>query len=701
MKLSRTFRHSKVARRIVYLFISCALLPVTILAAVSFYEVSAQLQEQSHRQLVAASKSQGMSIYERLDLLDDDLQVLSARIAEHGSLEMGRTQQGHFISLAAFSIDGTPVAHWGKAIPFPRLNEEQVRHLLSGNPLLLISNSEDGTASASMLRATADNTGELILAGQPDPHYLWRTETLPVGLEFCVLTKSRALLFCSDDRVRPTGKDSLPLLTHSTGLFQWKNNGAEYDTSYWRMLTKPIFGEDFFTIVVSQEHGSVLAPMLRFRRMFILVVLLSLWIVLLASMVQIRRTLGPLKKLQQGTQKIGAGKFNDRVEVASGDEFESLACSFNQMASQLGRQFNTLKTIHGIDQAIFASLDREAIVDGVLAHMPSLLSSDVFGICIFDESRVSAWARFRDAATGRVQTKSVKVTATDWLHLSNNPEYLTFTGEIRIPEYLAPLREDGVCSFLVLPIRVDNTLHAVLTCAQKDQRLPAEEELRDARQVADQLAVALSHVRLIAALEQQQWGTMTALARAIDAKSQWTAGHSERVTHLALEIGRRMGLSNKDLRIMHMGGLLHDIGKIGTPPVILDKPDKLTADEMRVMRDHVRTGVRILEPIPGFHEALPIVSQHHEWFNGMGYPQGLAGDEISLYARIFAVADCYDALTSDRPYRKGLPVATTLDMIRQKSGVQFDPAVIQVFTEMKTGTAHETEAIAAASGVVQ
>src|SRR5262252_448248 len=367
MKVPTTFLRSKVARRIVYLFVWCALLPVTILAVVSFYEVSAQLREQSQRQLASASKSQGMAIYERLELLDDDLQVVSAMIAEHRSLEMGRTQQGHFIGMAAFSTDGRQVARWGNAISSPRLSEEEMRHLLSGNPLLVVSNSEAVAPSVSMLRATADNRGVIILAGQPDPEYLWTTKTITTGLEFCVLTKSRAALFCSDDAVRPAGNDSFPLLSHSAGLFKWKSNGAEYDTSYWKMLTKPKFLEDFLTIVVSQEHDSVLAPMLRFRRIFPLVVVLSLWIVMLASMTQIRRTLGPLEKLQEGTQKIGAGKFEDRVQVTSGDEFEGLAHSFNQMASQLGRQFNTLKAINGIDQAIFASLDREAIVDGVLA----------------------------------------------------------------------------------------------------------------------------------------------------------------------------------------------------------------------------------------------------------------------------------------------------------------------------------------------
>jgi len=143
-----------------------------------------------------------------------------------------------------------------------------------------------------------------------------------------------------------------------------------------------------------------------------------------------------------------------------------------------------------------------------------------------------------------------------------------------------------------------------------------------------------------------------------------------------------MGLPAEDLRIMQRGGLLHDIGKIGTPPGILDKAGKLDADELHVMQDHVRIGVRILEPIAAFRQALPIVAQHHEWFDGSGYPNHLAGEDISLHSRIFAVADVYDALTSDRPYRKGLPPQQALQMIRDKSGTQFDPKVVEVFMRL-------------------
>jgi len=184
------------------------------------------------------------------------------------------------------------------------------------------------------------------------------------------------------------------------------------------------------------------------------------------------------------------------------------------------------------------------------------------------------------------------------------------------------------------------------------------------------------------ALQQLDVGTLNALARAIDAKSAWTAGHSERVTSLALKLGHALGLPARDLQILHRGGLLHDIGKIGTPATVLDKPARLEPGEMKIMQEHVNIGVRILEPVPCFRAILPVVAQHHEWFDGSGYPAGLAGEAISLHARILAVADVYDAITSDRPYRKGLPRQKALEFLQQKAGTQFDPMVIEVLMRL-------------------
>ena len=222
-------------------------------------------------------------------------------------------------------------------------------------------------------------------------------------------------------------------------------------------------------------------------------------------------------------------------------------------------------------------------------------------------------------------------------------------------------------------------LAGVIALGYPDTVAPDSEDLDQARQLADQVGVALANARLVAELDRMNWGTLTALARAIDAKSHWTSGHSERVTQLALRIGRQMGFPQPRLDVLHRGGLLHDIGKIGIPPEILDKAGELDPEERRVMRGHALLGARILEPIAAYAEVIPIVRQHHECFDGTGYPEGLTGEAITLGARIFAVADVYDALRSDRPYRAGMPPAQVVEYIRHESGRQFDPRVVEVF----------------------
>jgi putative two-component system response regulator len=241
------------------------------------------------------------------------------------------------------------------------------------------------------------------------------------------------------------------------------------------------------------------------------------------------------------------------------------------------------------------------------------------------------------------------------------------TGHSDIEVAMRAVNEGRIFRFLSKPVIAEQLLDALRACVTQYQAARSDQEKLKTT---------------VEALEQLDLGTLTALARAIDAKSTWTAGHSERVTNLALRIGHAIGLPAGELRIMHRGGLLHDIGKIGTPPAILDKPGKLEPEEIEIMRDHVTIGVRILEPIPCLREALPIVAQHHEWFDGSGYPAGLAGENISLHARIFAIADCYDAIVSDRPYRKGLPTRQALEIVKQNSGTQFDPMLVEVLRRL-------------------
>jgi putative nucleotidyltransferase with HDIG domain len=156
-----------------------------------------------------------------------------------------------------------------------------------------------------------------------------------------------------------------------------------------------------------------------------------------------------------------------------------------------------------------------------------------------------------------------------------------------------------------------------------------------------------------------------------------------------------LGLPQDKLDNLHRAGLLHDIGKLGTPAELIDKSDRLTAEEQQIVNEHPSIGERILEPIEAYAEIIPIVRQHHEWFNGKGYPEGLAGEAINLGARILAVADVYDALSSERPYRAAMDPDQVLQIMKEKSGSHFDPVVVDAFFEFieQEGEAQKTVAL--------
>jgi hypothetical protein len=173
------------------------------------------------------------------------------------------------------------------------------------------------------------------------------------------------------------------------------------------------------------------------------------------------------------------------------------------------------------------------------------------------------------------------------------------------------------------------------------------------------------------------------LVRAVEAKDPYTAGHSERVTAYALQIGEALGLTHHDLRNLEIGCLVHDIGKIGVPDALLTKPSSLTDDEFLIVAEHAAHGARILSGLPLFQECLPIVRNHHERLDGSGYPDRLRGDEIPLLVRIAMVADAFDAMTSTRAYRHGMhPIAALRELENEAQDGMLDPLVVSIFADM-------------------
>ena len=245
---------------------------------------------------------------------------------------------------------------------------------------------------------------------------------------------------------------------------------------------------------------------------------------------------------------------------------------------------------------------------------------------------------------------------------------------------LAAIR-NGAYDYLLKPFEKEQLL-AMVRRALETRRLRLEnvsyqtklESLVSAR--TEMLRMALAD------LERSYDITLEALGDALDLKDAETEGHSKRVTAFTIAIARAMGLPQERVRVIARGAFLHDIGKMAIPDAILRKPGRLSLEEQATMREHAFRGYQILRKIPFLHEAADIVYSHQERYDGSGYPRGLRGDQIPLGGRIFAIADSFDAITSDRPYRAAQSIASGRREIERNAGKQFDPEIAKVFLEL-------------------
>jgi putative nucleotidyltransferase with HDIG domain len=241
----------------------------------------------------------------------------------------------------------------------------------------------------------------------------------------------------------------------------------------------------------------------------------------------------------------------------------------------------------------------------------------------------------------------------------------------------------GADDYLVKPL-LESAVLANLGRALHRRKL--EQEVENYRRHLEEM-VAERTGQLNTALQQIQRSyedTLRALGAAVDLRDHETAGHSQRVCHYALEIAKGIGLAETQLKNLARGAYLHDIGKLGVPDGILLKPGPLTADEWKVMQQHVQIGFELIKDIPFLADTAELILCHHERYDGSGYPRGLRAEQIPVDARIFALADTLDAITSDRPYRLASSFETARETIRCQSGRQFDPEFASVFLRIPT-----------------
>jgi PAS domain S-box-containing protein len=364
-----------------------------------------------------------------------------------------------------------------------------------------------------------------------------------------------------------------------------------------------------------------------------------------------------------------------------------------QAEELIQRQLRRLNALHTIDMAINSSANIQITLEVVLSQTISQLNMDAADVLLFNQPaqtlEVTARRGFRSNINPQSQQRlgdgfaSEVINTRRTVHISNLMETGKNLKQIRL------LANDSFAEYFGVPLIAKGQIKGVLEIYHRTPVNPEDDWLNFLEVLAGQAAIAIDNAQLVHGLQRSNMelilaydATIEGWSRAMDLRDKETEGHTQRVTTMTLKLARTMGIPEADILHIQRGGLLHDIGKLGVPDNILLKSAALTDEEWQIMRQHPTYAFNMIAPVNYLKPALDIPYCHHEKWNGTGYPRGLKAEQIPLAARIFAVVDVWDALTSDRPYRKAWSKEQTIEYIKEHSGSHFDPQIVDAFLKM-------------------
>lgn len=378
----------------------------------------------------------------------------------------------------------------------------------------------------------------------------------------------------------------------------------------------------------------------------------------------------------------------ERIEEVEQASFTiaDLAGELEQKNSNLEHAFDRLSTIYKIGLAINSTMDIDRLFNLIVRSTTMTLDAQIGYIILYDKEQNELKVT-NLIASGKLSApqKSIKMKDTSvstWV--INNRQPLLITDINQTPQFdrfseLGYERKTLICAPLMV---MDEIIGTISVVNKTDNSQFYTYELEMLTTIAAQAAIAIKNATLYDEQQQTYLNTIQALVTAIEASDSYTRGHSERVTRYSVEIGRRFDLSTDRLQILERAAILHDIGKIGIDLSLLHKEGKLSAHDVSELQLHPLIGMKILEPIDFLKDVRTCIGQHHERYDGMGYPNRIKHTDQLLESRIIGVADAFDAMTSDRPYRKALSLEVAITELTENSGTQFDPAVVKVFTDI-------------------
>jgi putative nucleotidyltransferase with HDIG domain len=421
-------------------------------------------------------------------------------------------------------------------------------------------------------------------------------------------------------------------------------------------------------------------------------------LLLLLTWVLNRLIFQPLKLLSRGAERLGKGDLGEPVSGESGNEIGIVVTAFNQMmikikslmdAQEAVLQEQTHELTHLMETSQYISTEEP--LSNILQQFSRVLAdtlkvSHCRMVMINEDGKtleLKGEYPIQPSEASATTVCNKKEECPNLWKVINLKDFLLLknSDSLKEPE-LTMLGMQGAKSALCVPIMNREKVHGVVVLCERlsEEREPIDaKKIRLCQAMVSQMGVAVEIGKLYEILVDQLMETVLAMAETVEKKSPWTAGHSKRVTQYALMLAEELGWQKESLEELRIAGLLHDIGKIGVPGSILNKVGKLSEEEYPIIKRHPEDGAQILSRIRMLRPYIPIIRYHHEWMDGNGYPDGLRGSEIPLGARILAIADAYDAMTADRPYRQGFPKEEAVQRLVKAAGTQFDPELVDAF----------------------
>ena len=497
LKIKGTFLESKVARRLFLLFIISALVPIVILAFFSLRQINSLTTQNVEQNLRQGAKSYGLSVYDRLTLLDQKLAIHGDTLEQSSSVSETDYQSDAFSRLLVINVTDNYVLDltdntYQSSNVFPLISDAEHAFLLQGNPVVLTQYQANLPAKIYLLRAIKNSTR--IIAGLIEGEALWGgVDTFDESKGFCVYGTENKLLYCSQmqlDVQLQTIKSGWE--EQATGNLQWTDGEHSLLIGFWNLFLKPKFLYPSFTIAITYDQDTALEPISRLRNIFIIISLFALVIIAFLSTIQIRRYLIPLEELMKGIKRISNNDFDHPVTVTTDDEFNQLANSFNSMSTRISQQFKFLTTLSEIDQLILSHVTLKDILATTLSHGNNAVQSENINIAMVNEKNndlLDVYSEDIHHVHG-VAMSSYPILAAEKNALIHKKTTVYEISDQNIPSYLQPLIQNNLSCFALVPVVINDKLSAILIFGFATTDFSKETHSR-LRELGDRFAIAL------------------------------------------------------------------------------------------------------------------------------------------------------------------------------------------------------------------